>query len=237
MPTYDLNQQYLDTERALPGKHSDGDLAPARGSRFGEQFVRTVGRASFAEEGSYFSATNPTPGTGITMQASVTAYAATTPSLIVTNLATAAEGKSLVMDYVRILVATVPGGSGLQRYDMRIDSGLRYASAGSTLTPKNVNMDSSASTLSRCYVGAIVAAAATANERIVAFGNARNGVGLAGDVYQFDFSGLQSAGNYLNPATTVGLTTTIPVPPVVLGPQHSFLLNWMARSAQPAFMC
>lgn len=234
MPTYDLVQQYGRANRSLPSAVGESDLTPIRTSRYGEQHVRVQDRVACAMEGTFFSAKNATPGTAITMQASVQAYAATTPSIIVTNLSSASEDKLLVLDYIRIMALTVPGGSGTQRYDARIDNIARYSSGGTVLTPTNQNINSSNATSSRVYVGALTAAAASSSERLCAAGIARNGVGLAGDYFHFDFMGRDAGGNFLEPATTVGANRVIPMPPVVLGASQSFLLNWWGASLTTA---
>jgi hypothetical protein len=220
--------------RTRPTRTPDGVDAVNRCTPYGELMVRKTDRYTRSVEGSEYVANNATPGTAITMQASVTAYAATTPSLIVTNLSAATDGKVLELEYIRILALTVPGGSGLQRFDARVDSIARYSSGGTTITPVNTYIGSDNSTLSRVYVGALTAAAASSGERLIAAGIARNGVGLAGDYFHFDFTGEQVGNNFLNPATTAGLTTVIPMPEVPLTSGSSFLLNWWGASLSTA---
>jgi len=220
--------------RTRPSRTPDGVDAVNRSTPYGELMVRQSDRFTRSVEGSEFVANNATPGTGITMQASVTSYAATTPSLIVTNLSAVNDNKVLELEYIRILVATVPGGSGTQRFDARVDSIARYSSGGTTITPVNTYIGSDQTTLSRVYAGALTASAAGSGERLIAAGIARNGVGLAGDYFHFDFTGGHTGGNFLNPATTVGLTTIIPMPEVALPANASFLLNWWGASLSTA---
>lgn len=228
------NKVKLDTRETNPIVTTDGSgFSYARGSKYGEQVVRPFDEEYASIEGAWGVFANATPGTGITMQASNTAYSATADSLHILNAETA---KRLVIKYIKIFVGTVPGGSGTQKYEILVDTQTGYTSGGTALTKKRTNLAvASAFGNVTATLGALTTVAASANAvRGVYSGELRNGVGLAGDTFWLTFGKMESPGGYLLPATTVGQQRIIPHGPLVIAPGGACRLSHYGASLSTA---
>lgn len=229
----------LETRRALPSKTPDGFYAYQRAAdQYGAAATRDVDdpRQS-CEEGSYFVQTTLTPGTGIIAHASLTAYDATKPTLLIKNANTADSRTRIYLDYIRLLVSVAGAAATSFRYRMQAEpsGNERYASggtalgaaAGSVKAASNPNLDSAAASAAQVYFGAVVASAASSNERLLSNGVLRQGLGVAGDQFTFLFGGGRGnvGASILTPLTTVMQDKIIPVHPVILGPGASLLLH------------
>jgi hypothetical protein len=233
MTTYD-NKILLDAREVNPIVTADGSgFAYARGNKYGELVVRDFDEEFAAIEGSWGVFANATPGTGITMGASITAYDATKDALHILNGETS---KRLVIKYIRFFVGTVPGGSGTQKYEILVDTQTGYTSGGTALTKKRTNL-AVASTLGNvtATMGALTTVAASANAvRGVYSGELRNGVGLAGDTFWLTFGRIPSPGGFLLPATTVGEQRLLPHGPLVIAPGGACRLSLYGASLSTA---
>lgn len=175
--------------------------------------------------------TNPTPGTGI-IQNVDTAFASTKPLLLVFNGA-AVGGPSVFLDYIKLINAATGTSSTSAQLAAILDTADRYSSGGTKLadplgggTPGAVKVNSALSDTPnvRIHFGAVVAVAAVAARQVsrdMVKTQAAPCWTLGDEVYMkfdtFDFS----------PALTSGAGTAIfgvPSGPVVIAPQHSFLL-------------
>ena len=86
-----------------------------------------------ADQGKYFVATNPTPGTGIASGA-VTSLADTTPYLVIKNNNTVASGIKMYLDFWRLTLTAAGGGGTVRNMTFKLDSSqsvTRYTSGGS----------------------------------------------------------------------------------------------------------
>lgn len=221
--------------RALPQQVSgDGEYGPARGSRFGDLMsVPVLGSKmhALADEGGYFTAKNPTQGTGIAGIAAATTIADTAALMFLRN--GASNDKRIYLDYI-LLAVTAAGTNGTNwSFAMRGDKGnTRYTSGGSVITPKNPNMGSARTPgIDTLVFGAIVAAAATSEMRDLHGLPVRSVIKVVGDKYLFKFgdsSPGQMSGIPLE--GTLQANINIPCPPIVLDPGDSFLLHEAAAS-------
>jgi hypothetical protein len=119
------------------------------------------------------------------------------------------------------------------QYALNLDTGNRFSSGGTPITPVNPNMDSSLTSIATMNFGAITATAAN-NARRVKHGQIRPVIKVIGDVYLFLFGQpIASA-----PGADIGGTNVqaIPVhcPPVVIGPNQSLVLHEIAPSQSVA---
>lgn len=220
--------------RDRPTPHVDNmlDAAEGRNGRYGERYVLPVlgghGTHVAADEGSYFTAITPTPGTGI-IGAAVTTFVETTPILVLYN---GHSSNRIILDFLRLIKTVVEVTSTRVQHTFVVDDGNRYSSGGTALTINNSNMDSLNSSGASGYVGAITASAASANRRVLGHVVSRGAtVGVVHDVLQFNFGhGSTHAQGY---ATTTSVSQFIfNMPPVVLGPDQSFVLyDWAAAMA------
>lgn len=220
------------TRRSLPSPTSDGTNQLARLGRYGEVTVVpfTQGTYPLADEGAYFTAVNPTPGTGI-IHALTTSWSATAALFCLRNT-DSAGGKRLYLDYVKLLtISTAPTGTTSVRLAVTIDSTNRYSSGGTSITPKSVNMDVAPASIAALNFGAVVAAAASANVRDIAreAQPPRAAPALvSGDTFFYNFGQVTSesvgAIGSATPATAPSCFTAA-LPPVVIGPGHSLLFH------------
>lgn len=93
--------------RGKPTAGVDGSTAGIyqRGGRYGEAQVLSIipTKHVLADEGSYFTAQNPTPGTGVALNAAVTAFSDTNGFIVIKNNALAG-GQRLYLDSLRLIL-------------------------------------------------------------------------------------------------------------------------------------
>lgn len=195
----------------------------------------------FIDEGSYYCATNPTPGTGIATTAAVTTLSDTSPFLLVKNNGT----KTIYLDYLKLIV-TAAGTNGTNlnfasKTDVPNSSG-RYTSGGSTITPVNANINSGNLSSAQVYAGAIVAAAASASARLLDHIVIRPVIPVLGDTYTITFGQVDPSVGSLQVSGTAIANAVYQTPGVVIGPQqywlgHLYLASQSAASSYEFTLC
>lgn len=232
-----INNQAL-AKQGLPSTQTDGMFTPVRATRYGELVQHsltgsTKGHRSVIE-GSYYTAVNPTAGTAIIDTAALTGFVTTTPTMTVFNNNTVASGINLELDFLRLNVVA-PGASGTNwNWAMYLDTGNRYSSGGSTITPVNASMQSNSASLAVINFGAITATAAAAQRKICAQPG-RTVIKVAGDEYLFRFGEAVPAVVGMPMEGTLQLQRAFNCPPVVVPPQCTFLFyEWGASQATAA---
>ena len=226
---------WLETHRSLgTATRTEAVNTPQRGSPYGEAYVQTIGKGAYqmADEGSYFVATNPTPGTAIAGIAGTGAFSDAESLLYIKNAATAAEATRLYLDYIRLFVVVAGTNGTNHRYVMKLEPANveRYTSGGSAITAVNPNMDSTETPAATIKFGALVTTAASADVRLIANGNIRTVITVAGDVYDFDFGGAAKASAGMPLEGTLQAHIVRNLPPVVLGPGCTFVMSLHAAS-------
>lgn len=209
----------------LPTAGTDEDWKGLRVGRRGEQIVQSVDPQWLAREGSYFIATNPTPGTGLVGIAASTAYDAAETFLHIRNTSTT---KKMHLHFLH-LKCTAAGTNGttwgVTMYGDRGTS--RYTSGGAALTSVNPNMASSetASGVS-ITAGPLVTTAASSSARLLGDYPVRTVIKVIGDSYLFTFgaNGLPAVSGVPLEGTTQA-SIQIPCAPVVLGENDQFLFH------------
>lgn len=215
--------------RALPSVTADSVNATMRTSRYGEVLTSSLNAHLLSDEGSYFVATNPTVGTGVTGIAASDGFDATESFLHIRNTET---NKRIYLDYIK-LQATAAGTNGTNwSYAMTTDRGAtRYTSGGSSITPVNPNLAASASAPSATIrAGALVTTAASADVRLVSSGLLRTAIKVVGDTVLFTFGRVTGPIANLAQAGTAICNLVVPAPPVVLGENDQFLLHEFGAS-------
>lgn len=226
----------IKTNRGRPGANTEGVESYLRAGRYGELSVQPMDWTALAEEGSFFTARNPTIDTVIVGHAAPTDLTVDTkPLLYVQNTRTAAEGENLILKYLMLTVFE-PGTAGtVTGYKDEIEGGAtdRLASAGTDLTIQNVNMASTRTASARIKFGAPVAAAAGSTRRILGQGYLRTVIDVVGDKILFVYGEpIMPLSSMIVGGTAVG-HTIVPRPPVILGPSDQYLLHF-ARASQSA---
>lgn len=220
--------------RGLPSAIVEGTPATARLGRYGETVIIPISQGLYgiADEGQYFKATNPTPGTGIAM--SITTAFADTAALAVLFNGESSGGKRLFLDYIKLICTVAGATTSASDLAVKIDSGNRYSSGGSAITPVNANMDVSNVASGVLHFGTVVATAASA-ARIVSRDRLKTQAApcwTAGDEVIINPGADMSAG------PTSGSTPImigVPTGPIIIGPQQSLLVHmWNTANATTA---
>lgn len=243
MSTSDTTNALLTVNRQLAQYFALGRSAGAenallfpRGNPFGEQVVQSAYGArplGLPDEGSYWVACN-VPQTAIADTAALTAFAATTPTMVLFNGNSVASGKFVYPVRFRCTVAAAGTNGTNWLSQWLVDTGNRVTSGGTALTKANTNISNSGTSGATVTFGAITATAATAS-RIISPHQGRTVIKVIGDEYVFEFGASTPA-----PATgmasegTLQLQRLFHVPPVALPPQCSLLWYEYAASQSVA---
>jgi len=228
----DVRLQGTVRRSTVPGTTEDGSLAYSRHSRHGEQVVQPIGgdRYPLCDEGSYFVATNATPGTAIAGIAAANGYDDTEALLYLRNTH---ASKHLYLDYLR-LNTVVAGANGSNfSYAVDVATGLTYASGGTAITPVDTNRETNNTAPVTCYFGAVVTTTGT-TEKIMSHGLLRTVLKVIGDQYLLTFGDGPIA-----PATTIMEATAQAsvqrsCPPIIVPPGHSLCVREFAASQDGA---
>lgn len=224
------------SRRDLPAQSVAGTEAQLRGSNRGDLVIMPLGKArcALADEGSYFVATNPTPGTAIDGIAASDGLDDTEAYFLLYNNNSSGSGKRIVLDQMRLLVEQAGTNGTNLRWASKIDSTNRYASGGSTITPVNVNMASSEASGAQLYAGAVVPSAATSAARLIDHGQLRSVITVVQDTYTFDFGGEPRFSSALQTTGTAVAHVHQSHVPVVLGPGDMWFFTLYAASQTAA---
>jgi len=221
-----MPQIYAKTNRILPTKTADASQLQVRVNGYGDVLTQSIGDGmhALAEEGSYFKATNATIGTGI-IHALTTSFSATAAIWSIQN--TDAEGgKRIILDYFRLITgATAISMTAATSIECAVttDTTNRFSSGGTTITPVNVNSDSSRATLATVNFGAVVLSAASGSVRTVARAALPRRAAPAlvtGDQIHYDFDSVGSPSLSVAGAAapaTAAAQFYCPLGPVVIG--------------------
>lgn len=200
-----------------------------------------------ADQGYYFTAISPTPGTGIANTVTVEttlAQAEVSPYISLYNPSSGPTAVSIYPLYLRLTTTAAQAVAVTMRFTLTLDQGNRVTTspaAAGVLTINNVNMGSTNKSQAQILAGTgIVCAAATSQRRIVGNQSFRNGgvINVIGDVYQFNFG----APEQIDPMSLVETGTlicnvTYGFAPLVIGPGQSFFVHQWAtgQTTAPAF--
>lgn len=172
------------------------------------------------DEGTYFVATNPTPGTGIATTTSITTEDQTKPILLIQNQWTPGDpnAKNIYPLSLSMLVTAAPTSAAFWQYSIRLDAAnpSKYTSGGSTIVPVNVNGLVNTGTQAKVYYGAVVALTQGSAGRLVAGGMMSPTIPLVKDTMRIEF-GTQDVGPSVN-TTAVNTTRTVIAPPICIPP-------------------
>lgn len=222
--------------QALPSSNADGSvIVPNRTGKYGEAYVLPLtGKELFsADEGSYFMALTPTPGTGIIGTVNIAAITDVSPTMVVYN---GDSTKRLYPQFLNLHETVVSTSGARVQFTWYTDNINRWTSSGTALTIGSTNSGGAANSTTAIHVGtAMVSPAASARVLIdhVVFAGALD---VVENQYEFIFGG--TAGHVSNAAvvTTVQHYSKI-MPPVCIMPGHSLVMHqWAASQANaPTF--
>lgn len=247
-----LNQQYAFV--GLPPKQTDGSEMDVRGDGYGDTYVQSVvpTKHVLAEEGSYFKATTPTPGTGIAGNAVVTAFSDTNALLVIENNSQQnGQGKYIYLDYLRLLMSgTAPTATTVLHFAHKVGLTRRLAAVtpGTTLTPKAVNSGpgggatraSVANPVCWANANAFTVAASQPVDRLLGRFSIPTSLGITGDEYVIQYGVVDHSS--LPTLTAVRATAAarlmVGVEPIVIAPGETYVLHrwWLTEATNaPTF--
>lgn len=237
MSTYE-NRLLLGVREQSPIKSADaGGDALARGTRYGEQVVAPLSADFHAQEGKFFSATTvPTTGaTGVAGHAAPVAYIDTKPLVVIQNNAPLGSNVTITLKRLMVRWTAVGAGGTLPRFWTALDPTTnRYTSGGTEIALKVNGRGGSANTSNaKIYHGAVVAPAASANQRVLKTGQIRPVVPVIYDELTFLF-GQDAPGVPAVLSGTLVAQSFVHHDPVVLDPQDTFLLHFWRASQSGA---
>ena len=209
---------------------------PRLGGR-GEQFVYNLwnGMQALATEGSYWMAATATPGTGITLSVATGVAFADTQALLVLNNTDSLGGKTIYLDFVRVIVTTAPATATSWSCAHRIDSATRGTAGtqiGATTTfARPSNMNYAGNSIGQCFAlgASAVSVASSANVRNAGRNTLRGQIPVVLDDITIKYGSSENAagGVGISQATVGGITVYAPA--IAIGPQQSYVLNeWAA---------
>lgn len=222
-------------DRPIPTPDNFSAGPPSRAGRYSDAYVMPITSKEWvsADEGSYFMAISPTPGTGLLGHAAPTTFDETKPYLYVYN----GSQSRLYPQFLGLHDSAASTGGARVQFTVALDTGNRYSSGGTALTINNTNMDSAVNSSGvAAYAGAVVATAATATRRVVDHIIFRGTIDIVEDIYTIVWGTPDGAGQAGSRAATVEDLARVG-PPLVVGPGQSLLVHqWAgAQSAGPTF--
>jgi hypothetical protein len=186
---------------------------------------------SLSDEGSYFVATNPTPGTPVAFV--VNAAVSETAGYffnVKNNDAIGVNAKRIFLDYIRLISGVVPASATSAHCFVKLDNINRYSSGGSTIYPVNPNMDSNIASIAQMNAGALTTVAPSPSARVVARGVLRASIPIVNDEWILNFGAVETASSMLIGGGVARFV--VPLPPVIIGAQQTMGLQlWFPGNA------
>jgi hypothetical protein len=212
-------------------KIADGSygVLDQRYTGYKEQFMYLMNNKLYtlADEGSYYVATNPTPGSGV-LGGVVTTMDNTKPFILIKNNGS----KRIYLDFIKLMASAI-GATGSLNYATHIvDAGAGYTSGGSTIAPVQPNCDiGNMNSAALIYTGAVVATAGPA-QRIIGNQAIRSVITVIYDTLYFQFGGEITSFSGMPIEGLLILERAVCLAPVIIGPQESYkLVLWRASQA------
>lgn len=235
--------------KLLPQALADNTDTDLRLSRYGEQVAIPLvpTKHALADEGSYFVATNPTPGTGIQLNANVNAFSDTNALFVINNTeqAASAQAKRIYLDYLKLLLlATAPTGTVSMEFALKRSTISREPTTAANrtlLVPANLAGASSRATIARVMsyanAGAMTVPASLLSDPVLSRARIVTSLGIAGDEYLVKFGGDDMSvvqGLTAARAAAVARIATS-TPPIIVEPGEWLVIHmWWLTSATTA---
>jgi hypothetical protein len=202
---------------STPSADGTAVVTPSRTGPYDEAYVLPVGlaRATLAEEGSYFTAMNPTIATEIAGHVAPAIADEGTKSLVYLYNG---GSKYITIDQLTLRVEVVNASSSDTYFSVVTTNELSRDSGGTAITPVNARSDNPFSTGATVYFGAVIntPSAFKLHSRTLM----RQSISVTEDRYYFQFGGAFTAGPaYV--ATISDLYRTLP--PLVIAPGGEML--------------
>lgn len=217
------NESQVKERRPTPVPDGSVAAVAVRRSGYGDAYalVPSTPRNLLADEGSYYTVTNPVPDTTVACGV-IAAYVATTPLFHIANTAPQG-GRSISLDTLKLRVTIAPASGINAIYTIDVDGSTRLSTAptgGADRTINNVNPALPNDAEAKVFAftgGTVLTIMAAASARTIAHGAIAHSIPIAQDELVLAF-GQDMVGS--SPATAVTRRIATP-PPVVIPPQCS----------------
>lgn len=208
-PTGFITSQGLPNPKIPDGLPAYGRIGPRR-----ELYTNVIlpDFKTSADEGSYFTGTNPTFGAGIAGPNQAT-FSATSAIFTFLNKA-GIGGPRTYLDYIRLICTAAGTAAGIMNIGVVTDAVAR-GSGGTAVSLVSPNQDASVATVTQAlYTPTVIAASNAA--RNVARATGKMSALTAGDEILLVFGTVEKAAGIVSSATAGRYV--VPLPPVILGP-------------------
>lgn len=221
----------MTTAIELPGTNADGAAnTPSRAGKYNEAYVLPLtGKELYsADEGSYFTAITPTPGTGIIGHAAATTFDEAKPYIVVYNGST----KRVYPQFLRLHCTVVGIGHTRVQFTVTTDDGNRRSSAGTQMTINSANLGAAATASGlTAYIGAVVGTAATGARLIHDHIVVRGTIEVVEDVYEIVWGGPGGGTSTASRVATVGDFSRSSAPLVIMPGDSMCITQWAAAQS------
>lgn len=220
--------------RNLPSENADATSAatPSRTGTYGEAYVLPFGPRVSADEGSYFTAITPTPGTGIIGHAAPTTFDEAKPYIVLYNGGT----KRIYPQFLRLHCTVVGVGHTRVQFTITTDDGNRRSSAGTAMTINGANLGGALATGAVAHIGAVIGTAASATRRVHDHIVFRGTIEVVEDVYEIVFGGPGGGSLTASRVATVMDASRTTGPLVILPGDSLCITQWAgSQSTGPTY--
>lgn len=237
------------SRRHLPARVPDGQAGEDRIGNFGENYGLTPlpDEMASADEGSFFTCANATPGTGIATAAAVSAFSGTNAFLVAHNISTGDGGRRAYLNHLRLILTTAPAGTVAMHFAAvrsRVSREPTAANARTVYEPVNAARAAGRESILEVFGWAAAAAmtvpAAEVSDKVVARWTIPTGLGIVGDQYLIKFGSAAGTGG-AGPLTAVRATHPcdflVYAPPIIIEPDDWVVIHrwWVTEATAPAF--
>jgi len=216
--------------RALPTATADGlaSALPTRTGTYGEAYVNPISAKEFfsADEGSYYMALTPTPGTGIIGTVNIAAITDISPTMVLYN---GSATKRCYPQFINLHETVVSTTGARSQFTFYTDVINRWTSSGTLLTEGCTNSGVTGASGVAIHVGTAIVSPAASAKVLIAHVVFRGTIDVVEDQLEFVFGGVGGGnGNSSRAATVSDFSKTLP--PVCLLPGHSLVMHQWAGS-------
>lgn len=214
---------------AYPGRSGDGAGTPGRSGSDGSAYVLPISNKEMfaADEGTYFTAITPTPGTGIIGHAAPTTFDEAKPFIVLYNSGTL----RIYPQFLRLHSTVVSTAGTLTQFTITSDVGNGRSSAGTAMTISPSRIGTAVASGAVAYIGAVVGPAVTGARVIHDHIVFRGTIDVVHDVYEIVFGGLGGGTSTASRVATV-MDASRTTAPVVIEPGNSLrIVQWSASQS------
>lgn len=177
-----------------------------------------------AQQGAYYVAITPTPGTGVAGHAAPTTFDQAKPLIVVFN----DTKKYCYPQFLHLHLTAAPTNGARVQFTHTLDNGNRRSSDGTAMTIANTNSGFNNNSGVSAWIGAVVGTTATTSVRITGNVVYRGTIGIIEDDYFMIWGAPNAMSGSTSRVATVAEASRI-LPPVAIAPGDSLCITqWAA---------